>query len=271
MRKICLSIFLFLLLLRTAHSQKIEGYKYHAAYIPSNCSINIDGDLNEWKWVPDEYKIRTKDLVNSEQVKPEDLEVELFVAWSKINNKLYIVCESIDDILNSDELNHDDGIEINLNPNKVFGNYYNTIYKFMFFNIFYVAIAPYSTYNNIYIYYGPEWIRRNREQFNYKVKTEKLKDGRMCINYEIELRVSSDLSLYSGTLSSNYILENDQVIGLTILINDVDYNNYERDVQLRTFSGNALWHRAEEASLFILDPPRKCSNIYDELFLLSDN
>ena len=62
------------------------------------------------------------------------------------------------------------------------------------------------------------------------------------------------------------------VIGLTIGFNDVDQNNFQRDIQLRTKSSDrSYWHIADEATWFILDPPRDLIDTYDELlFYCSD-
>ncbi len=188
-----------------------------------------------------------------------------------INNKIYIVCKITDDTVNIDQRAFDDGIEINLNPNCVSGEYWNTIYKWMFFNIFHVSIPATNNRNDVYLNYGPQWFLRNTDYFQFANKIEKLPDGKNVVTYEISLQPFIDLSLYSRTLSSAYHLKSNQVLGLTIVFNDVDFNNNERDAQLRTVSGSSLWQRAEEVSFYILDPPRKINSTYDELLFFISN
>ena len=103
MKIFLLSTILVIITYGSLKSQKIEGFLYHAVYIPSEISnkINVDGNITEWNWVPEDYKIRTSDLINSEQVTSNDLDVEFFVAWSKLYNKIYIICRVIDDFLSA--------------------------------------------------------------------------------------------------------------------------------------------------------------------------
>ncbi len=272
------NVIIFLFLFYTfgyVKGQKVEGYKFHAVYIPHNISktINIDGDLKEWNWVPNEYKIHNSDLINSEQVTYDDLEIEFFVGWSKANNKIYIICKIIDDSLNLDQLYHDDGVDINFNSNRISGQFTNeNSYKSLFSNIFYASVSPTSTVNNMFITYGPRWIVINPEVFNFKVKINRLKNGKSLTTYEIESKLFYDLSLFSEKLSSVFLLKSNQIIGLTIGFNDVDQNNFQRDIQLRTKSSDrSYWHIADEATWFILDPPRDLIDTYDELlFYCSD-
>jgi hypothetical protein len=264
--------FLLLFTIREVQCQKVNGYEYHAAYIPASASenIKIDGNIGEWSWIPKEYKIAVSDLINSEKVTPGDLNARLYVCWSKTKNKVYVLYTVIDDILDVNKLHHDDGLDIYLNPSRQSGgNWSGNNYKFLLFNIFHISLSPASDGNkNYYLHYGPKWML-NKDYFNVGVKTKKLKNGKTISVYEVEIQIFSDLSLFSGQLSTKDNLECGQKIGLTIALNDVDANNLERDVQLRTKAGNNWPNRGEESTLFVLDPPRDSKNLYDELLLLS--
>ncbi len=272
--KILTLALLLLVTFGTVKGQKIEGYSFNAIYIPSEIinSISIDGNLADWYWVPDSYKLNTSNLLNSDQITPDDFDVEFFVAWSKITNNIYIVCKIIDDSLNVDHIHPDDGLEINLNSNNISGEYWSgSNYKMIFFNVFFVSIPAIGDINDVVMFYGPNWMLKNNEYFHFSNKVTKLKNGKTVMIYEVSLQPCINLALFSKTLSSKSLLKEGDILGLTLAFNDVDYKKNERDVQLRTVSGRNFWHQAEESTSLILDPPMKTSNIYDKLLFLSSD
>lgn len=271
MKRLFAFIFVFLIAV-ASKAQKFDGYLYHAAYVPLEITdrIIIDGNIDEWEWVPAKYKITNSNLMNSEQVTKEDLDVEIFFAWSKATNMVYLVASVKDDIVNVDKLGYDDGVHVNINPNKVSGEYWSGVtYRLIGFNIFETLVTPTSEWYNSYIHYGPRWLMM-KDYFSFAIKVKDLSDGKHEICYEFGFKIFEDLSLYSSFLSSIATLQPGKIIGLTVAVNDVDANRLERDVQLRTFSGKNFRHQGEEVSNVQLDLPFTPKTIHDELLLISD-
>jgi PKD domain len=67
---------------------------------PQNMIPRIDGNTEDWAMVPDDYAIRTDQLVDDEGGKtnadPKDLDVKVRIGWVKGLNRLYFLYEAYD-------------------------------------------------------------------------------------------------------------------------------------------------------------------------------
>jgi hypothetical protein len=270
---------LLLILSQTIQGQLIDHYKYHAVYIPSNYlkSIAIDGHIEDWDWVPNYYKLQNSHFINYEQVDSKDLDVECFVAWSDITNKMYIIAKVADDSIISNRVPQDDAIRMNdfdgitiiVNTNLESGAFWSGGgYKLLFHNILAFPLAPTSHPDNSNIFYGTHWLQ-NKNYLNFATSISKNKNGRFTTLYEVELELWENLSLFSKKLSKVKLLKSDLSVGLTIAFNDIDKNNDDNAFKIRTYSGNGFEYRAEESSCFILDSPKMSSNLREDLLLLN--
>lgn len=263
----------------TIQSQSFDQYKYHATYIPSSYlkKIVIDGHIDDWAWVPAWYKLKNKDFMNCEHTNANDFDIECFVAWSDITNKIYIVAKVIDNVIISSQLSYEDAIRMNfydgftiiVNPNIESGQFWSgNGYKLLFHNIITLPITPFYDSHNSSLYYGTDWLK-NKAYLNYSTSNLKNKNGTWTTYYEIELNLWEKLSFFSSKLSKPKILKSELPIGLTIAYNDVDKENFYNTIKIRTFSGIEFESHAEETSCFILDPPKKPLTLRDDLLLLS--
>ena len=86
-----------------AHHPK--GVTYKVFQFPPNRLPTIDGDPADWAIVPDDYAIDGSHLMDTVMGKgtnmdPEDLAVEVKVAWSPQTNRLYFLYKMSDDMHN---------------------------------------------------------------------------------------------------------------------------------------------------------------------------
>ena len=67
---------------------------------PANMIPRIDGDTTDWNMVPDDYRIRTDQLVDDsgdhDAVDPKNLDICVRVGWVKGMNRLYFLYEAYD-------------------------------------------------------------------------------------------------------------------------------------------------------------------------------
>lgn len=274
------SFFLLLFLLNEIiHGQTFDQYKYHALNIPSNYlkNIAIDGHIDDWVWVQDNYKLINEDFINGDHIGTNDFNIESFVAWSDITNKIYIVSKIVDNAIISSSIGNDgairmnyfDGVTIIVNPNFESGQFWSGGgYKLLFHNIISLPITPIYDPGNSNLYYGTSWLQ-NKAYINYSTSTSKNTDGTWTVYYEIELSIWENLSFFSNRLSKSKRLKSELPIGLTIAFNDVDKENFYNTIKIRTYSGGEFESHAEETSCFILDPPTKPSTLRDDLLLLN--
>ncbi len=65
---------------------------------PADQIPRIDGDISDWEMVPEDYKIRTDQLVDDEgDGDPETLDICVRIGWIKGLNRLYVLYEASDD------------------------------------------------------------------------------------------------------------------------------------------------------------------------------
>jgi hypothetical protein len=82
-----------------------EGVTYEVFQFPPEQLPKIDGDPSDWRMVPAQYTIDGSHLMdtvmgNGKRMDPEDLAVEVTVAWSPKTNRLYFLYKMHDDMHN---------------------------------------------------------------------------------------------------------------------------------------------------------------------------
>lgn len=82
-----------------------DGKSYLVFQFPDSLLPAMDGDLGDWKIVPERYWTSTAELMDTEKgqgtkVDDQDLAVRTAVGWNKTHNRLYFAVEAYDDIHN---------------------------------------------------------------------------------------------------------------------------------------------------------------------------
>ena len=237
-----LGIFLLSICLMVSVSTSLSAHNgklYHAVGIPDDRIPVIDGDLSDWGWVPERYIIRTEqmeDALGGEMPGPDDLDCRIIVGWNGKTNLLYIAVSVKDDIHNADsseplEQYKDDGIEIYIDAN------HNGSQR-------------------------DDWWGIESQDFGFSVPREEGEFVQWCkcynpvnywpvekpychhayrmdgpnVDYEVALALWD--RLYGDDegpqASIRHQLASEQIIGMDILVNDVDEDPEIRDCQLTT-------------------------------------
>lgn len=236
---------------------------YHAIGIPHDkiAAIEIDGNIGEWSWVPENYMIATAnlvDVISNSPVDTLDFSCKTFVAWSNITNRVYIVAVVYDDYRSVDQSSpsweywKDDSMEFAVNPSSTdqghegrLGWYTHTIKAHITFPL----EEPDREFN---VDSGPSWIR---EHVRYGMKGTKCNDNRYKTIYEISMPLWDEWNKVGVALSKHHRLTANETIRMTIAFDDVDMIKDRREAQWATLSSPEWYTNADYFSLFILDPP----------------
>ena len=99
-----------------AAAAHLPGGKTYMVYqFPDSLLPAMDGDLADWKIVPEKYWTGTRDLMDTEKghgtkYDEQDLAVRTAVGWNKTHNRLYFAVAAYDDIHNIDRGAPPDGV-----------------------------------------------------------------------------------------------------------------------------------------------------------------
>lgn len=223
--------------------------QFHAVCIPPEKinSIKIDGNLTDWDWIHENDKLKTDvffERLNNLPSDANNLDVELAIAWSNIENRIYIICELHDNIIMDD-----DGVIIGVNPTNAEGYYWMNDFP-AHFNI----VVYYFKFKNENItsglHLGPEWTKES-EFFNWAVKTKR-EDS--IVNYEISFPLWRKWSGKGPDFSKEYYLNSNNNIGLVIAFTDKDPSS-KSSTQWSYIYEQDYWFDARSiANRFILKP-----------------
>ena len=242
----------------SAHNDKV----YHAVGIPDDRIPVIDGDLSDWGWVPERYIIRTdqmEDAFGGEMPGTDDLDCRIIVGWNGTTNLLYIAVSVKDDIHNADSRPgkrwRDDCLEIRIDANhngvtneledqRDLANVERQCFYFsvphtedefgQWSDLTWVLEEPYSYHG--YILEGPD------------------------VDYEVALALWDRQDPKGPGSSVRHQLTSGQVIGLDVVIFDVDDRTDIRDCGATTGTRpwpcwSDIYANPAHFSDFILDSP----------------
>ena len=237
-----LGIFLLSICLMVSVSTSLSAHNgklYHAVGIPDDRIPVIDGDLSDWGWVPERYIIRTdqmEDALGGEMPGPDDLDCRIIVGWNEMTNLLYIAVSVKDDIHNADsseplEQYKDDGIEIYLDGNNNGYQGEDDLYGIESQNFGFSVPHAWGGF--------VLWTRGYYDPVGWPV------DSPFCyygcwidgpdVDYEVALALWDRLYLDKGPEASiRHQLASGQIVGMDILVNDVDEDPDIRDCQAIT-------------------------------------
>ncbi len=99
-KKSFLTFGLVLLMVYTAPALERPGVEFKIFQFPSTMIPTIDGRIDDWNVVPDEYRVGTEELMDTEsgqQMDKQDLDISVRLGWIKGLNRIYVLYEAYDD------------------------------------------------------------------------------------------------------------------------------------------------------------------------------
>ncbi|MHB9029881.1 MAG: PKD domain-containing protein [Candidatus Latescibacterota bacterium] len=102
---ICALLALTILVFSPASALERPDVEFKIFQFPANMIPSIDGKIDDWNIVPEEYAIGSDQLMDTVQGKgqnldPKDLNIKVRVGWVKGMNRLYFLYEADDDFWN---------------------------------------------------------------------------------------------------------------------------------------------------------------------------
>jgi hypothetical protein len=243
---------------------------YHVVAIPDQMlgNINIDGNIDDWYWVMDNYKIYSSalPLTADKQIKENYFSGEIIIAWSEISQKLYFVIKTEDDIHwveQKDDLpsmGWNDGFQFAIDAGLRREDFTasDTLNNTMVIGYF-CAPMPDSR-EEFGLRTGAKWLIDRGEYANWAYQVYKVNRGnRVMMTYEVEIALWDYWNYRGLYYSVRHTLKPNQVLGMTIALNDVDGNpsllSTPPRYQWLTMcpSYNTWWNNSFWYSKFILD------------------
>lgn len=248
-------ILICLFLLSFSHRNNInDTYKYHAICVPNEKLINIeiDGKIDDWDWVPDNYIIRANELMfqKNASFNQDDLDGYFFVGWNKTTNWIYLVAKIYDDNLEIKEDRYRDWFEFQANTSNSKQNINTNLMTIEF----YKKLNGEDIANNVR---SPEanWMLNVDEYGKWAINIKKDSiQKRNIITYEIGIELWDEWSSLGEEYSLRHNLEDNQIIGLTVSIFDYDENEERNLLYTISGSGGKYWGYSFYMSDFVLDP-----------------
>jgi hypothetical protein len=229
--------------------------QYRAVHIPNEklLSMDIDGDINDWSWVPSEYILTDSTLERSNKImKPNDYDVKLIIAWNSLKNWLYFVIEIKDNFFaeNTDKSIKGDNFKIKIDPlnhRKEFSG-----------SKFITACTALPTNSNEQDEFqfdlrGTEWMKK--PLYSKVAKKVKKDTGSTLITYEMGMALWDEWSEPGEFNSRIHQLKPNENISLFVLFEDIDEKgrttNYLNTKGL--YPGYQWWVTSNAFSLIHLD------------------
>lgn len=175
--------------------------------------ILIDGNIEDWSWVDDKYKLYSDNffnITNNSLPDTSSFSIELFVAWSQIKNKVFIVAKVKDN-----ELINGEGLNIAVNPTNAQGHYWVNDAP-AHFNVvdYYFELRDTKLFPNVYL--GPEWLAKKNHLFAVNINSSKTE-----VSYEISFPLWDSWN-DNINLSKRHRLNQEEKIGLMLVYTDID-------------------------------------------------
>jgi hypothetical protein len=110
--------------------ENANGVGYYALQIPDPAAITVDGVGGDWAWFDPDFVVTTDQMANTlgNPIPPKsDIDAAIHIGWTpEPDNRLYAFVRVVDDTLNCDETNmdngwNDDNLELILDPDHAGG------------------------------------------------------------------------------------------------------------------------------------------------------
>lgn len=235
--------------------------QYRAIHIPNEklLSMDIDGDLKDWDWVPGEYMITcpmlaNKDVANKDGVpEPDDYDIEMIIGWNSLKNWLYFAIEIKDDYFAEDPENPVSGdyFKIYLDPANNRKDYREGTFVTKC-DIY----TPLTRENSLKFHGGAAWMNNPLNcQFGREIKRN---TARTTITYEIGMNIWDEWNATGPSDSRLHCLK-EGVISVFIEFYDIDENGRIKNTcsLVVPYTGYYWWENSNAFSFLTLDasPP----------------
>ncbi len=235
--------------------------QFKAVHIPTEMlnSIKIDGEIDDWDWVKEEYIIKSNQLnnvfSNLKEADSNDLNCRLIVAWNEIKNWLYIVAyieddESHPDLVKDGKDYFSENLQFCINPNRYYYKESNT-------RIYGMCYIPTDLTNGIIeIKNGPKWLTKDNNYLKWSFKfVDRGVEKKTVFIYELGMQLWNTFSPEYVNYSEKVFLHNNQVIKLSIGFGETESDSKTFLVTADKPTDKKWYKQTEQLADFVLIEP----------------
>lgn len=219
-------ILLSSIFLTIEYFNKVEA-QYYAVNIPDDklLSINIDGNIEDWNWIPNDYIITNKDITHNNDdfiIQEQDLNIKLRIAWSSLKNWIFIIAEIEDDYHQVNTTDKDELI-IRFDPSNIKGKYKHWEKNSSSITGFNIRVPLKDKSKELSINSGSNWFLKDSSQliWKWKIINNTGLEGTLT-TYEIGASLWDIWHKDGYRQSIRHQLTENETIGINILFKDVD-------------------------------------------------
>ncbi|MGV8094240.1 MAG: hypothetical protein AB2L24_20470 [Mangrovibacterium sp.] len=211
--------------------------QFRAAYIPEDKLpfMKMDGDPSDWDWVPSGYLITKRSmnnlLNNPAKKNAESWECMIKVAWSDLENEIFILAMIFDDVIinNNPKIYLNDCMQIAISPYD-YGSGYRENEESYFSTIQEDFILNANDTAKLIVAIGPKWLEdRKSDYIKWSINRTRDKNGRIVTIYEAGMSLWdkwSAVSLAQSVISNLYPCKR---IRLGMVFNDANKSDNSRE------------------------------------------
>lgn len=223
--------------------------QFHAVCVPAEKmnTIKIDGHINEWNWVPENYWLQTDvffERINNLQPDTTNFALGIIVAWNELTNRIYIAAKVKDkSIVDGERLN------VAVNPGNSEGHYWvNGATAHHNVMNYYIQLKDGDFISDLFL--GPEWAKSS-EFLEWAVKVN---ENDSVIFYEMSFPLWEVWSHKGPEYSKEFSLHSNQSIGILLALTNKNSDSKSIHKWISVYEQNCWYDARSIANQFILDP-----------------
>ena len=272
-RKLVLLVVLTLALATGAMAyENANGIGYFALQVPNPASMTVDGLDNDWSWFDSDFIVGPDQMaatVGGAVPGKDDIDIAIMAGWTpEPDNRLYAFVRVVDDTLNADETNmdngwNDDNMEIILDPDHS-GDWsegtsasVRTGHQQWTFSISTPTGYPQIAWLRFQQPAGMQWgIEQGLVEADVDVKPDAAVgktlygDTPVTVGYEVRMAAFDPYAEAGLAASTRWVFERDQIIGMSVIVDEADAEG--RTHQIATHLNEAGAHSSDFTSEFTL-------------------
>lgn len=258
--------------------ENCNGVGYFALQVPNPGAMKVDGGDSDWAWFDPAYIVGPDQMCNTlgNPIPPKsDIDIAIRAGWTpEPDNRLYMFVRVVDDTLNADETNMDNGwkddnLEIILDPDHAGGWHQNADALRTGHQQWTFSVSAPGGYPQI------AWLRFNQPPEMQWAINEKLVESAVdvkpriatmvpdaTVGYEVRMAAFDPYMAEGQAASTRWVFAAGQTVGMSVTLDEADAAG--RTDQLSTHIKETGAHDSDFTSEFTLLPVGSYATAVDQ-------